>query len=130
MTAPTRIEPPSTVYAEYWPANVLLPGGEIRRRVRAYLTDAGLIMYYTKPTDDLVPHFIAPIDFEATPPPDIHAHNVGVDVYLARPEPTDGGEPLPLDLVIITPSGGCGCGASLRFWKPSWTGHVSPWPGA
>lgn len=124
MTAPTKIERPTTVYAEYWPAHVLLPGGEIRRRVRVYLTDVGVIIFFTKPTDDLVPHFHAEIDLAATPRPDIHAFNVGVDVYLARPE-DDG---LPPDALIITPTGGCGCSSALRHWKPSWTGQVSPWP--
>jgi hypothetical protein len=125
--ADPRIAIPSTVYAEYWPTTILLPaslipGGETRRRVRVYLTDTGLHVFYTRPPDERRPHLSAPIDFERTPAPDIHARNIGVDVYVLA-----GGDPLP-DPIVLTPVGGCGCGASLRFWRPTWAHDTSPWP--
>lgn len=125
--ADPRIAVPTTVYAEYWPATILIPdalipGTETRRRVRAYLTDAGLIVFYTKPTDELAPDLFAPIDFERTPKPDINARNIGVDVYVLAGE-----EQVPTP-IVLTPNGGCGCGNSLRYWRPSWARDTSPWP--
>lgn len=125
--ADPRISVPSTVYAEYWPATILIPaslipGGETRRRVRVYVTDTGLHVFYTKPSDQLLPSLSAPIDFARTSKPDINARNIGVDVYVLA-----GGEPVP-DPIVITPNGGCGCGASLRFWRPTWAHDTSPWP--
>lgn len=130
MTAPTtQIERPSTVYAEYWPANVLMPDGTIRRRVRVYLTDTGAHLFFTKPVDELAPGFTAPIDFEATNPPNLHAFNVGVDIVLASEQP-EGQALQALPLMVITPTGGCGCGSTLKSWKPSWSRSISPWPGS
>jgi hypothetical protein len=124
-----EIEPPTTTYAEYWPASVLMPDGKIYRRVRAYLTDTGLHLFFTRPTDDLAPSYTAPIDFTLTPKPDIHARNVGVDVHVhaSVSDGEDGGDAVS-ELVVLTPTGGCGCGATLRFWKPSWARDTSPWP--
>lgn len=129
MTAPTtQIERPSTVYAEYWPANVLMPDGTIRRRVRVYLTDTGAHLFFTKPVDELAPGFTAPIDFEATDPPNLHAFNVGVDIKI-QDELPEGGSPI-VSTMVITPTGGCGCGSTLKSWKPSWSRSISPWPGS
>lgn len=120
--ADPRIAIPTTVYADYWPATVLL-GDEVRRRVRVYLTDTGLHLFYTKPSDELVPSFSAAIDFDRTERPNLNARNIGVDVYTLD---TDG-EPVNAP-IVITPVGGCGCGASLRFWRPTWAHDTSPWP--
>jgi len=129
MTAPTtQIERPRRVYAEFWPANVLMPDRTIRRRVRAYLTDTGVHLFFTKPTDELAPGFTAPIDYAATEPPNLHAFNVGVDIVLANQKHVvvDGLQAPPL--LVITPTGGCGCGTTLKTWRPSWAHEVSPWP--
>lgn len=128
MTTATQIKRPERVYAEYWPASVLMPDGTIRRRVRVYLTDTGAHLFFTKPVDELAPGFTAPIDFEATDPPNLHAFNVGVDIVLARQVhvQVDGLQALPL--MVITPTGGCGCGTTLKSWRPSWSHEVSPWP--
>jgi hypothetical protein len=125
--ADPRISVPATVYAEYWPATILIPaslipGGETRRRVRAYFTDTGFHVFYTRPSDELAPNLSAPIDFARTPKPDINARNVGVDVYVLAGE-----EQVP-DPIVLTPNGGCGCGASLRFWRPTWAHDTSSWP--
>lgn len=122
MTTATTIERPSTVYAEYWPSSVLMPDGTVRHRVRAYLTDTGVHLFFVKPTDELAPGFTAPIDFAATQPPDIHARNVGVDIVL------EDRDELGQQLLVITPQGSCGCGSSLKTWRPSWSHEVSPWP--
>jgi hypothetical protein len=129
-TAATQIERPRTVYAEYWPASVLMPDGTVRHRVRVYLTDTGAHLFFTKPMDELAPGFTAPIDFAATTPPNIHAHNIGVDIMLAPPDDLadaygDGARPL----LVVTPGGGCGCGSTLKSWRPTWAHAVSPWPG-
>lgn len=125
----SEIEVPTTTYAEYWPASVLLPSGEVRRRVRVYLTDTGLHLYFTRPGNDLEPHWTAPIDFAATPKPDINARNVGVDVVTLVPayDGADSDDTVG-QVVVLTPTGGCGCGATLRYWKPSWARDSSPWP--
>lgn len=112
--SPPEFEEPTTVYAEYWPATVLMPDGTTRRRVRVYATDTGLHLFFTKPPDN-TPHWFSALDFEQAAP-DIHARNVGVDF-----ETADG-------LVVVTPTGGCGCGASLRHWHPTWARDRSPWP--
>src|SRR5690242_8037877 len=125
-TATTRIERPTRVFAEYWPCSVLLPDGTIRHRVRAYLTDTGVHLFFTKPTDELAPGFTASIDFEATSPPDVHARNVGVDIQLAMPCPPFDGD--PTQLLVITPVGSCGCGSTLKTWRPTWSHETSPWP--
>lgn len=123
-TAATQIERPSTVYAEYWPASVLMPDKTVRRNVRVYLTDTGAHLFFTKPLNELAPGFTAQIDFEATRPPDIHARNVGVDIQLEPLEIEDGPT-----LLVITPVGQCGCGSTLKSWRPTWAHSVSPWPG-
>lgn len=130
MTTATQIKRPERVYAEYWPANVLMPDGTIRRRVRVYLTDTGAHLFFTKPVDELAPGFTAAIDFEATDPPNLHAFNVGVDIVLAETaELKLGTESFDLHrLLVITPTGGCGCGTTLKSWRPSWSHEVSPWP--
>lgn len=128
--ATTQIERPSTVYAEYWPANVLMPDGTIRRRVRAYLTDTGVHLFFTKPADELAPGFTAPIDFEATNPPNLHAFNVGVDIVLFAEVVTAEGGDMANETMVITPTGGCGCGTTLKTWRPSWAHAISPWPTA
>ena len=118
MTAPTiQIERPQRVYAEFWPSNVLMPDGTVRRRVRAYLTDTGVHLFFTKPAGDLAPGFTAPIDYATTGQPNLHAFNIGVDIAL------DDGL-----MLVITPTGGCGCGTPLKSWRPSWSHEVSPWP--
>lgn len=129
MTTATQIQRPRRVYAEYWPANVLMPNGTIRRRVRVYLTDTGAHLFFTKPVDELAPGFTAAIDFEATDPPNLHAFNVGVDIALVPP--SDLGDAFVGSvhpLMVITPTGGCGCGTPLKSWRPSWSHEVSPWP--
>jgi hypothetical protein len=125
--ADPRITEPATVYAEFWPATILIPdslipGGETRRRVRVYLTDTGLHVFYAKPSDELAPDLSAPIDFARTPRPDINARNVGVDVYILA------GDEQVEKPIVITPTGGCGCGASLRYWRPTWSHDTSSWP--
>jgi hypothetical protein len=124
--ATTQIERPQRVYAEFWPANVLMPDGTIRRKVRAYLTDTGVHLFFTKPVDELAPGFTAPIDFETTDPPNLHAFNVGVDIKI-QDEVPEGGSPI-VSLLVITPTGGCGCGNTLKTWRPTWSHEVSPWP--
>jgi hypothetical protein len=130
MTAPTtQIERPQRVYAEYWPANVLMPDGSIRRKVRVYLTDTGAHLFFTKPTDELAPGFSAKIDYSSTKPPNLHAFNVGVDIVLLLPVTNEEGGDLASALLVITPLDGCGCGTPLRSWRPSWSHEISPWPG-
>lgn len=129
MTIEPQIERPTTVYAEYWPAHVLMPDGSIRRNVRVYLTDTGVHLFFTRPSDELAPGFTAQIDFEATAAPDIHANNVGVDIALVLPPGLgdasgEGVHPL----LVITPKGSCGCGNTLKTWRPTWAHAISPWP--
>lgn len=128
MTIAPQIERPTTVYAEYWPAHVLMPDGSIRRNVRAYLTDTGVHLFFTKPSDELAPGFTAQIDFEATAAPDIHANNVGVDIAL-RGLPHVAVDAMAVQpLLVITPKGSCGCGNTLKTWRPTWAHAISPWP--
>lgn len=127
-TATTRIERPSRVYADYWPAHVLMPDGTVRHRVRVYLTDTGAHLFFTKPVDELAPGFTAKIDYSATQPPDLHAFNVGVDIVLFAEVADENGGDMANELMVVTPTGGCGCGSTLKTWKPTWAGEVSPWP--
>jgi hypothetical protein len=120
MPETTAAEPfttPSTIYVEYWPATVYDPAaGKSRGLCRVYLTDTGMHVFWTKPSSGDAPHWSSAIDFEQTTPPNPHARAVGQDIFTA-----DG-------LMIITPSGGCGCGVQLKRWIPNWARDTSPWP--
>lgn len=117
MTDTQVFTPPSTVYVEYWPATVFNPeSGQTRRLCRVYLTDTGMHVFWTKPSTGESPHWTSAIDFAQTTPPNPHARAVGQDIF------TEDG------LVIITPTGGCGCGNQLKRWVPSWARDSSPWP--
>lgn len=130
MTAAiTEIERPQRVYAEFWPATVLMPDGSTRRKVRVYLTDTGAHLFFTKPTNELAPGFSARIDYSSTEPPNLHAFNVGVDIVLLLPVTSEQGDvDLSPALLVVTPTDGCGCGTPLRSWRPSWSHEISPWP--
>jgi hypothetical protein len=115
-------------YREWWPASVLLPGRtqSDRRpvhRVRAYATSAGLLVYEHRPTlatpefGAVTPDWHSPIDFTATAAPMLSKlPGASVDIH------TEAG------LVVITYTGGCGCGHPLRHWRPSFSTRVAAWP--
>jgi hypothetical protein len=115
---PDTFTAPATTYVEYWPAHVTLPSGEVRRLCKVYLTETGLHVFFTRPASGEAPHWSSPINFEKTFPPNPHARAVGVDIE------TEAG------LVTLTPTGGCGCGASLKTWRPTWGRNTQAWPSA
>jgi hypothetical protein len=109
MTAMTLI------YAQWFPATVLLPDKSVIHRARVYATDEGLKVFTRKPEDGVTPQWQADIDFSQTSQPDMQIRNNGIDF-----ETTEG-------LAVVTPTGGCKCGGMSR-WIPAWATNTSPWP--
>lgn len=103
------------IYAQWFPASVLLPDKSVLYRARVYATDEGLKVFTRKPVDGVTPAWESGIDFEATPKPDMNVRNNGLDFT------TEAG------LAVVTPTGGCKCGGMSR-WVPAWATNSSPWP--
>jgi hypothetical protein len=103
-------------YGSWFPASVLLPDKSIGHKARVYITSDGLKVFLKKPEDGITPDWTSPILFDETAKPDWTARNVGVDFL------TEDG------LVVVTPSGACGCGSSMKRW--AWPGAVTTaeWP--
>jgi hypothetical protein len=112
---------PQVTYYSWWPASVLLPKvpGERRQQVlhtcRVYATDAGLFVY-RRPVPDSQPDFHAIIDYSTTNKPPNSLPHYAHDVH------TDAG------LVVVTATGGCGCGNPVKSWRPSFSSRVGAWP--
>jgi hypothetical protein len=107
-------ERPIIVYKSLWPASVLLPDRKVWHRCRVYVTNQGLAIYVRRADE---PHYFSPIDWASTPEPHMQ-RQVGIDLHTA-----DG-------LVVATLTGGCGCGSTLKSWRPRWAGTVAIWPQA
>jgi hypothetical protein len=103
---------PIIVYKGLWPASVLLPDRKVWHRCRVYVTNQGLAVYVRRADE---PHYFSPMDWAATPEPRT-VRQVGIDLHTR-----DG-------LVVVTLTGGCGCGSTLKSWRPSWAGTVAAWP--
>lgn len=100
------------VYKGFWPASVLLPDKTVWHRCRVYVTNQGLAIFPRRAAE---PDFLSPMDWAATPEPHAVRH-VGIDLYTAA------------GLVVVTLTGGCGCGSTLKSWRPDWAGTVQAWP--
>ncbi len=118
----TTIEP-SMVYHSWWPATVLLPRKEGQRRqdmlhtCRVYATDAGLFVYGTARGQAGVQLlFSSPIDYQRTIQPVNGLPGYAHDVH------TEAG------LVVVTKTGGCGCGHPGRHFKAPFASRVAAWP--
>jgi hypothetical protein len=113
----TTIEP-SVVYHTWFPATVLHPRKEGERRpvmthtAKVYATDAGLYVYNSKA--QLV--LSSPIDFTRTVKPINGLPGYAHDVF------TEAG------LVVVTKTGGCGCGTPAKGFRPSYAHKVGAWP--
>lgn len=120
----TAIDPRKIItYRAWWPASVLLPGKVILHRVRAYATSMGLLVYVSIPRvasmewGDQEPDWWSPIDYEATVRPNAAMLPGGhADIQTAS------------GLVVVTYTGGCGCGMPLKRWRPSFSTNVAIWP--
>jgi hypothetical protein len=115
-SAPT----PSAIYAQWFPAHVVLPDGSVRSSVRVFVTDVGLYIFADKPPEgDLSGAFyFSPMDWEATlvMQPRLPQPRVGFALM------TDDGQ------VGVTQQLGCGCHLrGLKNWVPAWTGRSLPW---
>lgn len=100
------------VYKGLWPASVLLPDKTTWHRCRVYVTNQGLAIFARRADE---PHYFSPMDWAATREPHMR-RQVGIDLH------TEAG------LVVVTLTGGCGCGSTLKTWRPDWAGTVSSWP--
>lgn len=106
-------------YWSWWPAMVLLPGDRPRRTLhtcRVYATDLGLYVYRRKPVASVEPEFFSPIDYAATSRPASMLPSVASDIH------TEAG------LVIVTSTGGCGCGNPMKSWRPAFSSRIAAWP--
>lgn len=112
---------PSAIYAQYFPAHVVLPDGSARSSVRVFVTDVGLYVFDAKPEDGSNPtgsYFFSPMDWPAT-----------LEGQPRLPQPrvafalkTEAGD------VRVTQQLGCGCHLrSLKNWVPPWIGRSLPW---
>lgn len=124
----TAIDPSKIItYRSWWPASVMLPAADGTKttlhRVRAYATSIGLIVYSAVPSEgsvewgELTPTWWSPIDFTATARP-----NASMIPGSVSDIQTMAG------LVVVTFTGGCGCGMRLRNWRPSFSTQVGKWP--
>lgn len=104
---------PLYVHKTYWPASVLLPDKRVWHRCRVFVTNQGLAVFERRADD---PHFTAPMDWDATPEPRSTPMHVGIDLHT-----TEG-------LVVVTRTGGCACGSSLKSWQPRWASNIQAWP--
>jgi hypothetical protein len=104
---------PIYVHKTYWPASVLLPNKTVWHRCRVFVTSQGLAIFERRADE---PHFLSPMDWAATPEPRKPPMHVGIDLH------TEAG------LVVVTRTGGCACGSSLKSWLPDWAGNVQVWP--
>lgn len=104
---------PLYVHKSYRPATVLLPDKAVWHRCLVLITNQGLVIFRRRAD---VPHFFAPMDWAATVEPHRVPMHVGIDLH------TEAG------LVVVTQTGGCACGSSLRAWRPAWSSQVQAWP--
>lgn len=107
------IEMPIFVHKTYWPASVLLPDKTAWHRCRVFVTNQGLAVFERRAGE---PQFFSPMDWDATPEPRTAPIHVGIDLV------TEAG------LVVVTRTGGCACGSSLKSWRPAWSSNVQAWP--
>jgi hypothetical protein len=112
---------PQVTYHSWWPASVLLPRVEGERQqilhtCRAFATDAGLFVYRIRPADGITPDWFSPIDYRLTVKPINGLPGYAADVF------TEAG------LVVVTQTGGCGCGNPVKGWRPEFSKVVAAWP--
>jgi hypothetical protein len=107
------MSPTKVVYKFWRQASVLLPNGAIWHRHAVFITSDGLEVF-ERPTDE--PAWASAVDFAATVEPRQSRTHIGVDIVTAA------------GLVVVTPTGGCACGSSLRRWAPEWASTVGAWP--
>lgn len=101
------------VLKSWWPASIVLPDKAVWHRCLVFATTDDLRVYRRKGE----PHdWGSPIDFEQTPEPRRNPQNIGVDITTLA------------GVVVITPTGSCGCGNPLRHWRPDWASNVTSWP--
>jgi hypothetical protein len=123
-SAPT----PRAIYAQWFPAHVVLPDSTTRSNVRVFVTDTGLLIFDHRPdaayvrgaeADQLAEAlFYSPMNWAATLVDQPRLPQPRVGFVLA----TDAGP------VAVTPQLGCGCHLrGLKNWVPSWTGRSLPW---
>jgi hypothetical protein len=112
---------PSAVLATWFPASVVLPGQADKpwNQVKVYATPEGLAIYRRSPPPGGAPDWFSPIDFAATPRPP-----VGYAARNGAPIKTEAG------LVVITTSGACGCGSTLKRFTPDYANTIQSWPQA
>ena len=111
----TSLAGPTLIKRTWFPASVKLPDVEVPwYTVKVYATDLGLLIYTRVPADGITPDWRGDIDYDTAPEPRGNAKN-GVTVQTAAGP------------VIITASGGCGCGNALKRWKPQGAMTTSRW---
>lgn len=118
------VDPGSIItYRTWWPTSVLLPDKSILHRCRVYATSIGLMIYTRRPQvatqqfGALTVDWVAPIDWALTPEPRrAQLPGAAVDIHTSA------------GLVVLTPTGGCGCGSTLKAWRPGFSTNVAKWP--
>lgn len=122
-----RIPIPTAVIERWFPAFVRWPGEDgPLHGCKVLLTPQGLYVYKRKPaapeafTTGATPDRYAPVLFEETARPAVGtvARNAGIRIAT------------PIGPVIVQPTGGCGCGSSLKRWTPEWARNVISWDAA
>ncbi len=114
---------PTAYRAEWWPAHVRLPDHvQAVPLARVYATTEGLYVFTRRPPQAEratggTPFWWARLLYDKTPKP--------VTGYPAR----DAGIPLVTEVgtVTVTPLGSCGCGHSLKAWRPQWAQRNEAW---
>ncbi len=109
------MRPDAGVMASWWPADVALPEGRSVRRARVYVTGDGDVEVYDQPGP--TPVWTSALDYDATPLPASEGQwpRPAIDLHTA-----DG-------LIVVNPTGGCGCGNRLKSWRPPGATRLVPW---
>lgn len=121
----TRIPIPTAVIDRWFPAFVRWPGEDQPLvSCKVFATPQGLYVYTRRPdrpegfSEGAKPQrWVSSIDFEKTglPPVSSVARNAGFRIHT------------PAGVVIVQPTGSCGCGNRLKHWTPDWARNTISW---
>lgn len=111
------IPEPTAIKTVIYPVIVQVPGHPPRDRAKVYVTPEGLYVYWAVPAaeTDWTPEYWAPITWPQPKLPPPHMWRMGFKIR------TDYGD------VLITASGGCGCGWPLKRWNPEFANRNVAW---
>lgn len=117
VTSEAEAPIPEAIMAQWFPANLVLPGETApRRKGKVYATDKGLYVYFSVPEGQSVqPDWWSPLLEGQNKPPTGYAARMGIVLR------TEAG------IVRLTKDNACGCGWPLKRWTPEYATHIRVW---